>query len=156
MVFSQHCVLTNSLLFLLCLASSLLLKWEFELRHTMPPVIFFLITHILLKRSFGDKACPPTIVSLEEELGSEHAEEEEQGDKREEGKVSENSLPVDPSLPADIENVSLNDTIENAEVGENEEPSENGAAETIEEGNMDALQEPEDSRSPQGITFEMC
>ncbi|KAL8179072.1 UNVERIFIED_CONTAM: Eukaryotic translation initiation factor 2D [Gekko kuhli] len=111
----------------------------------------FTVLHTYMDQlwSFGDKTCPPTIVSLEGEPGTEHAEEEEQDDKRDKGKVSENSLPVDPSLSTDIGNVSLNETIESAEVGENEEPSENTATETIEDGNLDVPQELEDSRSPQ-------
>ncbi|XP_060087268.1 eukaryotic translation initiation factor 2D isoform X2 [Heteronotia binoei] len=99
--------------------------------------------------SFGDKTCLPTIILLDEGPGTEHAEKEEQDDKREEGKVSENILTTDPSLAADTGNVNLSETIESAEVGENEEPSENGAAETIEEGNLDVPQDLEDSRSPQ-------
>ncbi|XP_077190918.1 eukaryotic translation initiation factor 2D isoform X4 [Paroedura picta] len=111
----------------------------------------FTVLHTYMDQlwSFGDKTCLPTILSLEGEPGTEHAEEEEQDDKSEEGKVSENSLPVDSSLPTDIGNMSLNETMEGAEVGGNEEPSEDGAAESVEEGNLDDPQVLEDSRSPQ-------
>uniref|UniRef100_A0ACB8F582 Uncharacterized protein n=1 Tax=Sphaerodactylus townsendi TaxID=933632 RepID=A0ACB8F582_9SAUR len=107
----------------------------------------FTVLHTYMDQlwSLGDKTCPPTIAFLEAEPVTE---EEEQGDKREENKVPENR-PIDPSLQTDIGNVNLNETIESADVGENEEPRENGAAETIEEDNLDTLQGLEDSRSPQ-------
>nr|XP_056701514.1 eukaryotic translation initiation factor 2D isoform X2 [Euleptes europaea] len=111
----------------------------------------FTVLHTYMDQlwSFGDKTCPPTVVSLEAEPVTEHAEDEEQDDKREEGKVPDDNLPVDPSLQIDIGNVNLNETIESPEVGENEEPAENGPAETAEEDNLDVPQELEDSRSPQ-------
>lgn len=151
---SVSSILSLSVSFL-CVVSSLLLKWAFELRLTMPSCYFFII-RILFKRSSGDKTCPPIIDSSEGEPSIEHAEEEEQDDKKEECKVSENSLPVDLSLPTDIGNVSLSETTESAEVEENEESSENGASETTGEGNLDVPQELGDSRSPQGIILGIC
>ncbi|XP_054836605.1 eukaryotic translation initiation factor 2D [Eublepharis macularius] len=111
----------------------------------------FTVLHTYMDQlwSFGDKTCPPTIVTLEAEPVTEHAAEEEQDDKGEPSKVPEKSLPVDPSLQIDIGNVSLIETTESAEMGEKEQPSENGAAETIDEDDLDVLQELEDSRSPQ-------
>ncbi|XP_066481507.1 eukaryotic translation initiation factor 2D [Tiliqua scincoides] len=99
--------------------------------------------------SSGDKTCPPIMVPLEAEPSEmEGAEDEKQEDEGEESKA-ENSLPVDPPLQIDAEYLSTNEAVQSAEVGEKEDPGENGAAETVAEENPDIPQEVEDSRSPQ-------
>ncbi|KAF7253890.1 Eukaryotic translation initiation factor 2D [Varanus komodoensis] len=92
--------------------------------------------------AFGDKSCPPTIASIETEPSEMvGAEEEEQEDKeKEEVSVPQNILSADPSLHTDFENLSTEEAVHCADMGEKEEPNENRAAEMIKEAN------PENSR----------
>lgn len=112
----------------------------------------FTVLHTYLDHLWGsgDKTCPPTIVPLEAEPAEvEGSEDETQEDEGEESKVPENSHSVDPTLQTDAEHLSTKGDIQSSEVGEKEDPSENGEVETAEEENRDVLQEVEDNRSRQ-------
>ncbi|XP_070601645.1 eukaryotic translation initiation factor 2D isoform X1 [Erythrolamprus reginae] len=98
--------------------------------------------------AIGDKSSPPTIPPLEIE-SSEMVAGEEEEQINEEEETPESSFFLDPSLQMDIEHLNLEEDNSCGIIGEEEELSQNDAAEKTQENEPNISQEVEDNRSPQ-------
>lgn len=98
-------------------------------------------------REYGDKSNPPTLAPLV----TDSAEKESAEDEEMEGKEPVISLSTDPVQHVNVGDLSLQERDSCAILIGKEELDENRAAETAEDASTEGLQEPEDSRTPQGI-----